>query len=246
MVTDPSTSPRTGLGKAMFGALYGLGVFALYALLVLVGVPAFYDKLLCVPLLNLSVQWIDRMARRVQDIPVVARWGEWAPARSNLAQMVVWAAFFVAMAALGKTDATHPGDKLPFWEQACADGRRNACDRLLQIEAGLCGDNSAWACNELAVHFGEGTKVAADAALAWSYFARACELGYKPGCFNILEPTSGTAGDGAGFVRADPRVFDLRLLLREGGRNLLEMPVPELYERACRHGWAYACDQGAG
>jgi len=39
--------------------------------------------------------------------------------------------------------------------------------------------------------------------------------------------------------------FDLRLLLREGGQNLLEMPEPELYERACEHGWAYACQSVA-
>ena len=30
LVTDPSTSPRTPLGKALFGVLYGLGVFGLY------------------------------------------------------------------------------------------------------------------------------------------------------------------------------------------------------------------------
>ncbi len=243
LVTDPSTSPRTGLGKAMFGAVYGFGVFGLYALLGLVGAPAFYDKLLCVPLLNLSVQWIDRVARRVQDIPAVARWGEWAPARSNLAQMAVWVVFFLSMAALGKTDGTHPGDALPFWEQACADDRRNACEHLLQIETLFCGDNAAWACNELGVHYREGTKVAADPPLAWYFFVRACELSYQPGCFNLLEPARGTAGYPGGLVRVDPRVFDLRLLLREGGKNLLEMPEPELYERACRHGWAYACER---
>ena len=55
LVTDPSTSPRTPLGRAIFGVLYGLGVFALYALLGALGLPTFYDKLLCVPLLNLAV-----------------------------------------------------------------------------------------------------------------------------------------------------------------------------------------------
>ena len=54
LVTDPSTSPRTPLGRAIFGVLYGLGVFALYALLGALGLPTFYDKLLCVPLLNLA------------------------------------------------------------------------------------------------------------------------------------------------------------------------------------------------
>jgi hypothetical protein len=39
LVTDPSTSPRKPLGKAIFGALYGLGVFVLYALLGAIGAP---------------------------------------------------------------------------------------------------------------------------------------------------------------------------------------------------------------
>ena len=43
--------------------LYGLGVFGLYALLGAIGAPTFYDKLLCVPLLNLAVPAIDRPVR---------------------------------------------------------------------------------------------------------------------------------------------------------------------------------------
>ena len=62
LVTDPSTSPRTPLGKTVFGVLYGVGVFVLYTLLGAFGAPTFYDKLLSVPLLNLSVRWIDRVA----------------------------------------------------------------------------------------------------------------------------------------------------------------------------------------
>ena len=59
LFTDPSTSPRTELGRIIFGALYGLSTIALYALLRAAGLPAFYDKLLQVPLLNLLIQ-IDR------------------------------------------------------------------------------------------------------------------------------------------------------------------------------------------
>ena len=66
LVTDPSTSPRTLLGKATFGAFYGLSVFALYALLGMLGVPTLYDKLLSVPLLNLSVQQIDRGVHAIE------------------------------------------------------------------------------------------------------------------------------------------------------------------------------------
>jgi hypothetical protein len=44
---------------------------------------------------------------------------------------------------------------------------------------------------------------------------------------------------------ANPRIIDLRLLLREGGQNLMEMPEPDLYARACDHGWTFACDGGS-
>jgi len=237
LVTDPSTSPRTQLGKSLFGALYGLGVFGLYALLEILGAPTFYDKLLCVPLLNLSVQRIDRLARFLEERPVAVRWARWASAPGNATHMAVWAVFFIAMAATGSTDGQHPGDALPFWQQACAEGRRNACDRLLQIESAYCGDNSAWACNELGQHYRAGTVVPADVELAWGFFSRACELRYQPACFNLL--------DSDGFQRTDPRVFDLRLLLREGGRNLIEMPEEALFARACQHDWAFACTEGS-
>jgi hypothetical protein len=231
LVTDPSTSPRTPPGKLLFGVLYGLGVFVLYALLGALGVPTFYDKLLCVPLLNLSVRWIDGLVRET-------RWTTWAPARANLASMAVWAAFFGVMTSVGATDGTHRGDTIPFWEQACSEGRRNACERLLQIESSYCGDHSGWACNEIGRHYTEGKVTAADSALALGYFSRACELRFQAGCINLLAPES--------LARANPRALDLRLLLREGGTNLMEMPEPGLYARACEHRWTFACPTQPG
>jgi hypothetical protein len=237
LITDPSTSPRTPLGKSIFGGLYGLGVFALYALLGALGVPTFYDKLLCVPLLNLSVRRIDSLVRAIQESPQWGRWRQdWAPAGANWAHMSVWIVFFGAMTALGRTDGRHTGDSLPFWQQACEEGRRNACDRLIQLESTYCGDNSGWACNELGGHFMEGRITQADPDLATAYFSRACEVRFQAGCVNVLNPESPS--------RAPPRVIDLRLLLREGGQNLLEMPEPELYARACDHGWTFACGAG--
>ena len=64
LFTDPSTSPRTELGRVMFGVLYGLSTVALYAAArATLGLPTFYDKLLQVPILNLSIKLIDRAAR---------------------------------------------------------------------------------------------------------------------------------------------------------------------------------------
>ena len=60
LFTDPSTSPRTELGRIVFGILYGLSTVVLYVVLGRVAAPTFYDKLLQMPLLNLSVILIDR------------------------------------------------------------------------------------------------------------------------------------------------------------------------------------------
>ena len=234
LVTDPSTSPRTPLGRAGFGVLYGLGVFGLYALLTALGAPTFYDKLLCVPLLNLMVPSIDRLVARI-GTPSIVRWLGLEPpvGHRNLAHMAAWIVFFALMTATGRTDGMHPGDSLPFWQQACAEGRATACERLLRIEASYCVDNAGWACNELGRHYVEGRLVAADPDRASGYFTRACEARFQAGCVNLLDATTPAA--------ADPRLLDLRLLLREGGPNLLDMPEPDLYARACRHGWSFAC-----
>jgi hypothetical protein len=236
LVTDPSTSPRTPLGRAVFGVFYGVGVFALYGVLSALGLPTFYDKLLCVPLLNLAVPTIERAVRFIGERPILSRLGLDPPlGRANLAHMAVWVAFFGVMTASGATDGMHRGDSLPFWEQACSEDRPQACQRLLRIEASYCGDNAGWACNELGRHHIEGRLVSADHDRALAYFSRACETRFQAGCVNLLDPSAP--------VRANPRALDLRLLLREGGPNLIDTPEAELFARACRHGWGFACDK---
>ena len=61
LVTDPATSPRRNFGKLLFGAMYGaLGVGLFTPCWAGWARPTFYDKLLCVPPLNLLVQPLDR------------------------------------------------------------------------------------------------------------------------------------------------------------------------------------------
>lgn len=234
LVTDPSTSPRTPLGRVVFGVMYGLGVVALYGLLGALGVPTFYDKLLCVPLLNLCVPTIDRAVAALGQRPILARLGLTGPIGTfNLAHMGVWMAFFLFMTQAGATDGMHRGDALPFWQQACAENRRGACERLVSITSSYCVDNSGWACNEIGRYAVEGQLMPPDPARAQVFFSRACEASFTPGCLNLLEPPEP--------LGAEPRVIDYRLLLREGGVNLMDMPEPDLYARACRHGWESAC-----
>lgn len=238
LVTDPSTSPRTPFGRVLFGVLYGAGVFGLYSVLGALGAPTFYDKLLCVPLLNLLVPSIDRVVAALGEPRWLAALGLTPPlGHRNLVHMGAWILFFGLMTATGRTDGMHEGDALPFWQQACAADKPQACARLLRIEGSYCADNAGWACNELGRHYTEGRLVAADPERAAAYFARACEGRFQPGCLNLL--------DASDLVSAPPRAFDLRLLVREGGLNLMTMPEPELYARACRHGWTFACGKAS-
>ena len=235
LVTDPSTSPRTALGKLIFGVFYGCGVFVLYTLLGALGAPTFYDKLLCVPILNLSVIGIDKIVRSVQSENLLNVWKQnWMSGRANLAHMIAWVVIFGSMSVLGKTDGQHTGDSLPFWQQACAEGLTNGCDRLLQLENTYCADNAAWACNELGIKYRSGNVVGLDSVRARTYFQRACELKFKAACLYLLHSDL--------VLSDDPHELDLRLLLREGGRNLMDEPLEDLYDRACSHSWDFACE----
>ena len=104
----------------------------------------------------------------------------------------------------------------------------------MQLENTYCADNAAWACNELGVQYREGSIVEQNNALAFDYFSQSCELKYRAACVNLLSESS--------LLQGNPHELDLRLLLREGGLNLMEQPLNELYARACDHNWSFACD----
>jgi len=236
LVTDPSTSPKTQLGKVFFGGFYGLGVFGLYSLLGFLGVPTFYDKLLCVPLLNLSVERIDKLASHVMGrVRFSLSVTESLNLGKNGLHMALWAVLFLGMSIMGKTDGQHAGDSLPFWQETCELGNEKACKRLLELETTYCFDNSGWACNELGVHLSEGIVTSPDPELAFTYFSRACQVRFQAACLNLLPLEE--------LQRSPPKIIDLRLILREGGRNLLEMSERDLYSRACDHQWVFACNQ---
>jgi hypothetical protein len=146
LFTDPSTSPRTELGRLIFGTLYGLSTVALYQLLGMMGLPTFYDKLLQVPVLNLSIKVIDRFAMRLRGLDPTAPGRAPAPRRRHLVYMSAWAMLFAAISAAGGVGDHHPGQWLPFWRQACAEGRPYACRYAADMQAGFCEQGSRWAC----------------------------------------------------------------------------------------------------
>jgi len=151
LFTDPSTAPRTQMGRLLFGVGYGLSTVALYAVLSRAGVPPFYDKLLQVPLLNLSIQWLDRLARSTSLRTIVpADSGRGLTGRGrHLASTAVWAGVFALMSALQAVGDHHPGQGVPFWQTACDEGRSSACEYLAGLQRRYCDSGSGWACNEV-------------------------------------------------------------------------------------------------
>jgi len=101
LFTDPSTSPRTELARLFYGMLYAAGVMLFYGLLDRAGEASFYDKLLPVPILNLTIRAIDRAARSGTlarfDPASVGR--ALTPRRRHLAYIGIWTAAFVALGA---------------------------------------------------------------------------------------------------------------------------------------------------
>jgi hypothetical protein len=235
LFTDPATSPRTLVGRLLYGALYGLTTVLLYDLLLDSNNPGFYDKLLQVPLLNLSVVLLDRLARspRLKALDPATWARTWAPRRRHVAYMGVYALAFGAMSASGHLGDDHPGQWTPYWDQACAAEKRDACLNLYFLHDGYCADGSAWSCNEVGIMLAErygNPRVAAAA------FNRACTLQFAAGCDNA------TALARRGMLRHDdPTAADYEYILRGSKGPLRNLEPAELYARACELGWPGAC-----
>ena len=99
LFNDPSTSPRTELGRTIFGVLYGLSVIVLFGVLEQAGIPTHYDKLLAVPVLNLLIKGIDAAARSdlLQRLDPARLGAGLLPRRRHLAYVAVWTVVFTAM-----------------------------------------------------------------------------------------------------------------------------------------------------
>ena len=236
LFTDPSTAPRTELGRMIFGALYGLSTIALYGLLGVAGLPTFYDKLLQVPLLNLLIKWIDRAVRaeplRRWDPAAIGR--SLSPRRRNLAYLSVWAIVFGTMSAAQGVGDRHRGQWIPFWQQACRQDRAYACRYLAQLHTTYCAAGSGWSCNELG-------RLQADREMdrpaAVASMQRGCEIGFQPACANASTLMSGGPPAAAG----PPPLQELPILLRGSKGPIGDRRSASLYARACDEGWPDSC-----
>jgi TPR repeat protein len=207
LMTDPATTPRSSLGKIIFGSLYGGGVFLAFILLHVFNVPAFYDKLVVVPILNLLTPLLDRLAA----MGVAGKFGNWerivGSRKMNLAYMSGWVALFLTMLATGFVEAPHIGATIGFWKKAAEENRPHAVQnlRLLLNEfarrdmddpaepVAIVGAEEPLSreqalgilCNQVALIYSEGKFVPADPAKAAHYFEKACEFGNPEGCANL-------------------------------------------------------------
>ena len=244
LFTDPSTAPRTEVGRIMFGVLYGLSTVALYVLLGRAGVPVFYDKLLQVPVLNLSIQLLDRMAHRrwlrAFDLATLGR--SLVPRQRNLAYMALWAVVFTLMSAFQGVGDRHPGQWVPFWQGACSDGRPYACPYLADMQLTFCRSGSGWACNEagilhVALALSGKDRRRLDPADAAGALGRGCDLGFGPACQNLTRLTSGLGP----FEHAQPTLEDYPIILRGTKGPITDRSPAALYALACSQDWADTC-----
>ena len=238
LFTDPSTSPRTELGRIIFGVTYGLATVLLYRVLGLAGLPTHYDKLLQVPLMNLSIQVIDRLARspRLSLIDPAVLGRALVGKRRHLAYMSVWTTIFVVMIATGGAGDTHQGQWLPFWQRACASDRGYSCVYFENVLDSYCARGSGWACNEAGVLLARREQ---EPDPAEELFARGCTLGVAVSCSNSGQALSAPAA----LQNASPIERDYSIILRGAKGPVDHLDRATLRAMACQQGWPGACDR---
>jgi len=242
LVTDPATSPRKNFGKIIFGASYGAGVFGLYWLLGRIGAPTFYDKLLIVPPLNLTVRALDRLS-----VAVAARFRmpAWRPKMANYAHMAIWICLFAVMYATRFLSGKHPGSDPEFWRKACLEHRGKACESWVRQMDIACYHGSGPACMVVGIALDEGKMIPRDPTEAGKNFAHACELGISDGCTRVVRVAQDSGGgvfqsacdkgDGESCFLLGSLFYEGRAFPRDVARSF------SLLQQSCSSGWWRGC-----
>ena len=176
LVTDPVSSPWRRDAKVLYGALYGLSVFLLYGFLRdLERLPtsediglsaAFCDKLLAVPLLNLSSRHLDRCMEYLfgDGERGMSRWVLKQEKRLTLSGRITWPGRLIFVGAwcvvflgwIRPEVREHRGKDINFWVKVCEetqDSERHpyACENLKRMYLRACESSSLPACHNLAL-----------------------------------------------------------------------------------------------
>jgi hypothetical protein len=241
LVTDPATSPRKNFGKVIFGAAYGVGIFALVPVLEYLDAPVFYDKLLCVPLLNLTVRALDRWSAGKEWRAFSA----WTPRQANFGFMGIWVAFFAFMVATGFLGGTHPGTDPALWERACGTEGGRPCEVMARVLDVQCQHNSADGCFRLATLLTDGKKLPRSPIGAARTLGHACDIGSQAACASLV---SLVASDGDSVLQQPCNQGDATSCFMLGSLYALGQAVnrnPErsaaLYQQSCTRGFVRAC-----
>lgn len=257
LVTDPATSPRRSIGKIIFGLMYGAGVFGMYRFLTLIGAPEFYDKLLCVPALNLCVTMLDRSSIQVENAAqrlgrLLFRTRLHLPGvllgpRANLAWMSVWIAFFGFMFASGflNKGSDHPGGNPAYWSQRCQSGRQGDCVIWARVLNATCEGNDAKACLQVADVLNAGKLIPRDGARSGVVLARACDSGSQLACQRLLNfmRTDGKDLMNGACDRGDGASCFVLGSLYSGGSGLPQDATLafQLFQKSCDDRWWRGC-----
>ena len=201
LVTDPVSSPWRRDAKVIYGALYGLSVFILYGLLRDLERPptaddvglsaAFCDKLLAVPLLNLSARRLDRCMAFIfgDQERGITRWVLHQEQRLNqlgkgqligrLVFIIAWCGLFVSWVRPEVHE--HKGNTLSFWETACdKEAHPYACENFKRVSFLACESNDLHACHNLALSLEESNP-----ARAQTLYQVACQKGQFESCNHL-------------------------------------------------------------
>lgn len=255
LVTDPATSPRRTSAKIVFGTAYGCFVFGLYGFLGWLGLPQFYDKLLCVPVLNLSVRALDRwavplesaLARISERIGLLRRYWALSPRQANYSYMAIWVALGVPLLFSGVLGGTHPGSDTNFWREACESGKARGCTVWARTLKTRCSRNQGDACLELGEARAQGTLVGKDAVEAGTSFGRACDLHVEEGCVrlvNFIQSGGDKVMNDACNAGDGPSCFILGSLAHKGdGVTADDSRALEWFRKSCDSKFARGCSR---
>ena len=238
LFTDPATSPRTDVGRILFGLIYGTGVVTSAALLDAIGAPNFYDKLLPVPILNLLAPRLDCAANALgEKLWVAGRLQTPGGARRRVATVAVWGTTFLTMSAAGGVGDNHPGQYYPFWREACEAGNDRACNYSGVMLQNFCDRGSGWGCNEFGVLL---VTLDRDFLGAAREFEQSCRLEYGPGCGNLQMLADGDERLGQGvraFQRGRPPPTEWPIVLMGSKGPVAERDPEALRALGCERGW---------
>jgi TPR repeat protein len=222
------------------------------------GAPRFYDKLLCVPALNLSVRALDRLGYGLD------RWGlqllkriraprfVWAgsPRTVNFRIMSIWIVLFGVMLTTGfittgVVGTPHPGADPAFWQQACDAHRHNACPTWVGILNVECEGGSGSACFTMGKVTNRGLIVPREPATAARGLGRACDLGEPDACqaFTDFVSSGGEATLEQSCNRKDAiSCFFLGTVLHLGkGAAQDEERALRVFKESCNDGYVRGC-----